>query len=244
MEARINQNRVLIDQLIPISIIRSQTMKWAVDIIIVIVFSLLVALSAQVAFRIPTTTVPITGQTFGVLLTGGVLGSKRGASSLFLYMIFGMIGMPVFAPNFSKVLTDTNFHFIFPWHGHSSTIWESSGFLTMTSGGYIIGFILAAYVVGLLAEKGWNRKPRISLALLIGNLLVYVVGLPWLAYIISTNSGVYDYIAGSNVLDKTLKGGLYPFIGGDAVKLVFASLALPGVATLVRRLKFDDDNDS
>ena len=244
MEARINQNRVLIDQLIPISIIRSQTMKWVVDIIIVIVFSLLVALSAQVAFRIPTTTVPITGQTFGVLLTGGVLGSKRGASSLFLYMIFGMIGMPVFAPNFSKVLTDTNFHFIFPWHGHSSTIWESSGFLTMTSAGYIIGFILAAYVVGLLAEKGWNRKPRISLTLLIGNLLVYVVGLPWLAYIISTNSGVYDYIAGSNVFDKTLKGGLYPFIGGDAVKLVFASLALPGVATLVRRLKVDDDKDS
>ena len=243
MEARINQNSVLIDQLIPDSIIRSQTMRWVVDITIVVVFSLLVALSAQIAFRIPTTTVTITGQTFGVLLTGGVLGSKRGASSLFLYMILGMVGMPVFAPNFSKVLTDTSFHFILPWHGHSSTIWESSGFLTMTSGGYIIGFILAAYVVGRLAEKGWNSKPRITLALLIGNLLIYVIGLPWLGYIISTNSGIYDYIVGSNVLDKTLKGGLYPFIGGDAVKLVLAGLALPGVTTLVRRLKFDDTND-
>ena len=64
-----------------------------------------------------------------------------------------------------------------------------------------------------------------------------------MGYIISTNSGIYDYIVGSNVLDKTLKGGLYPFIGGDAVKLVLAGLALPGVTTLVRRLKFDDTND-
>ena len=76
--------------------------------------------------------------------------------------------------------------------------------------------------------------------MLLGNIVIYLIGLPWLAVHIANNEGLYTYFesqGGSNVLDMTLRGGLYPFIGGDAVKLVAAALALPGAWVLVRRIR-------
>jgi len=207
-----------------------------VDVALVVGFAFFTAAFAQIAIRFPGTTVPITGQTLAILVTGGALGSKRGALSMVVYMLLGMFLLPVFAPP-QSLLNEETIHFILPWAGTDGLVWD------MSSGGYIVGFILGAYLVGWLAERGWDRRTRVSLAMVVGNLSIYVVGLPWLAWFIafSTIPGLdltyYDAIVGNDVLDKTFKGGLYPFIGGDAVKLLLASMVLPGAWELVRRVK-------
>jgi biotin transport system substrate-specific component len=195
---------------------------------------------AQIAIRIPTTTVPITAGTFGALLIGAALGSKRGGLSMGLYVLVGMVALPVFAPP-SSYMADKTLHFILPWNGKDPAfVWD------LANGGYIVGFILAAYLVGLLAERGWDRRSSVPVTMIVGNICVYLVGLPWLAAFIGTDATIpglepaktyYDAISGSNVLDKTLKGGLYPFIGGDALKLMAATLVLPGAWAVVDRVK-------
>ncbi len=236
MEATANP-RVLIDVVIPRMGMESRANRLALDAAIIVGFALFVALCAQLAVKIPTTTVPITGQTFGVLLTGGALGSRRGGLSMLVYMVMGMATVPVFAPS-SSFLGEKSFHVLFPWSGTSGQVFD------MSSGGYIVGFALAAFLVGLLSEKGWDRRASVSLAMIIGSLAVYAIGLPWLGWFIGSGATIpgldltyYDAIGGSNVLDKTLQGGLYPFIGGDAVKLLAAALVLPGAWVLVDRLK-------
>ena len=221
-----------------------------VDVALVVGFAFFTAVFAQIAIRFPGTTVPITGQTFAILVTGGALGSKRGALSMLVYMLMGMFLLPVFAPP-SSLLSQETVHFILPWAGIGGQVWDMSNLLVwdMSSGGYIVGFILGAYLVGLLAEREWDRRAIVSLAMVVGNLSVYVVGLPWLAWFIafSTIPGLdltyYDAIVGNDVLDKTLRGGLYPFIGGDALKLLLAGMVLPGAWELVRRFRGDGTPD-
>jgi len=212
-----------------------------VDSALIVGFAFLTAVFAQIAIKIPGTPVPITGQTFAVLCTGAVLGSKRGALSMSVYMLLGMFLMPVFAPA-GSFLSEKTIHFILPWSGTSGLIWD------LSSGGYIVGFILAAYLVGLLSERGWDRKAKVSLAMVIGNTSIYIFGLGWLGFVIAFQSinaelTYYDAIGGSNVLDKTLRAGLYPFIAGDALKLLLAGMFLPGAWDLVRRLRGTSDSD-
>lgn len=234
MQARA-QAPVLIDVVLPGDWIQTRIQRLAVDAGLVVSFAFLMTLVAQIAIRIPTTTVPITGQTFGVLLTGGVLGSRRGPMSMVVYMLLGMV-IPAFAPS-SAIMADKNVHFILPWSGTEAYVWD------LASGGYIVGFILAAYLVGLLAERGWGKGSRVLVSMLVGNVAIYLVGLIWLALFIAsatipgTDVTYYDVIGGSNVADKTLKGGLYPFIGGDAVKLFGVAMVLPGTWALVSWLK-------
>ena len=205
------------------------------DIVLVVGFSLLVTVFAQIAVKLPFTTVPITGQTLAVLLAGGALGANRGAASLFLYAIWGTLGIPVFAPS-SAALEGELIHFIFPWEGSGALVWS------ITSGGYIFGFIAAAYLVGRLAERGWDRGWNITIAMLAGNALVYLFGLAWLGFAIGTGFlneslgfDLASVIPGNNTLDKTLVGGLYPFIIGDLIKLYIAAIALPGAWALIGR---------
>ncbi len=207
------------------------------DALLVIGFAAFTAVFAQIAIRFPGTTVPITGQTFGALVTGGALGGRRGAASMLLYALLGSFLLPVFAPS-TGLLSKETVHFVLPWAGTQRTLWD------LSSGGYIVGFVLAAYLVGKLAEKGWDRRSRVSLAMVLGNATVYLVGLPWLAFFIASDITIpgldktyYEFIAGSNVLDKTLRGGLYPFIAGDALKLLLAAMVLPGAWALVGRRK-------
>ena len=204
------------------------------DIALIVSFALLTAICAQIAIKIPTTTVPITGQTFAVLLTGAALGSRRGALSMAVYMLIGMFFLPIFAPP-GSVLAKETMHLVFPWSGTQGLVWD------LSSGGYIVGFVFASYVTGLLAERSWDRRARVSLAMIIGNSIIYLFGLAWLSIYIGTGYVIpgteltyYDAISGNNVLDKTLKGGLYPFLGGDAIKLLLASLVLPGAWALVK----------
>jgi biotin transport system substrate-specific component len=218
----------LIDTLVP-------GRSLARNVALVVGFAVFVTVFAQIAIRLPFTPVPITGQTLAVLVTGGVLGANRGAASLALYALIGTVGLPVFAPA-NAALEGQLVHFIFPWEGSGTAIWS------ITSGGYIVGFVLAAYVVGKLAERGWDRKWNVSVAMLVGNLLIYVPGLLWLGFAIgngflNTTLGfeLGAVIPGNNTLDKTLVAGFYPFVIGDLIKLYIAAIVLPGAWALFGR---------
>ena len=172
------------------------------DAVLVAAGAGLVALAAQVSIPLPFTPVPITGQTFAVLLVGGALGAVRALASLALYVGIGLLGAPVYA--------DGN-------HG-----WE---ILKGATGGYLVGFVVAAVLVGALAQQRWDRRfPSSVAAMLSGNVVIYLVGLPWLAAVADTG------------LEKTLELGLYPFVVGDLLKLYLAGALLPGAWRLVDRL--------
>ena len=193
---------VLADAIIPVS---DRTRRIARDAALIIGGCLFTALLAQVKIPLGFTPVPITGQTFAVLLVGASLGSWRGGGALLLYLVAGT-WLPFYAGG-------------------------ASGFVgSIASGGYIIGFIPAAFAVGWLAERGWDRKPRVLLAMLVGNILLYVPGLLWLS----------TFAPAESRWATTLEWGLTPFIVGDAVKLVAASLFLPGAWKLVNLVKGRD----
>src|SRR6266540_3630224 len=136
-----------------------RTSGWLRDVILILLGALLVAALAQVEIPLPFTPVPITGQTFGVLLVGAALGSKRGAASLVSYLALGLFGLPFFAGG-----------------AHGLNI------LIGATGGYLIGFVIAAYVIGLLAERGLERSMRTSIIpFLVGTVIIYVCGVAWLA---------------------------------------------------------------
>lgn len=165
------------------------------DVLLILGFSALTAVAAQFSVPLPFTPVPITGQTLAVLLTGAALGSRRGALAMLAYLAEGSVGLPVFAG------------------GGSGLFW------TFPSGGYLIGFVAAAFVVGWLVERGLDRKPWVLVAMLAGNAIIYVPGLLQLGF----------FVGWSNVLEL----GLWPFVPGDLAKLYVASLALPTAWVLV-----------
>lgn len=150
-----------------------------VRVALVMGFSLLTALAAQVSVRLPFTPVPVTGQTFAVLLTGALLGSRAGAAAMIAYLLEGIAGLPVFA-------------------GAKSGI----GVLMGPTGGYLVSFPLVACAVGHLAERGWDRRFWTAVpAMLAGEVVVYAVGLPWLrAFLPAGKSalalGLYPFIPG------------------------------------------------
>ena len=171
------------------------------DVVFVVGAAGLIALSAQISIALPFTPVPITGQTFAVLLSGAALGLARGGAAGGLYVLLGIAGLPVYAGGD---------------HGWSV--------VTGASGGYLVAYPLAAALVGLLAERGWDRSFSSAIgAMLTGNVVIYAIGLPWLAAVLHTS------------LERTLELGLYPFVVGDLVKLYLAGAALPLAWRLVRR---------
>ena len=158
-------------------------------VVLVAAGSLLIALLAQL--EIPLLPVPITGQTFGVLLIGALLGGRLGAVTVLTYLAWGAIGLPVFA-------------------GGASGLARLAG----PTGGYLLGFVLAAFLVGWLSERGWDRRVlTTAAAMLLGTILIYVPGILWL-------SGFVGW-------DRVLELGLTPFLIGDLLKVALAALALP-----------------
>ena len=163
------------------------------DVALVVGGAVLTALAAQIAFTVPWTFVPYTLQTGAVLLVGTALGTMRGALSMLFYVLVGAAGLPVFA--------------------------QASGgseHLVGATGGYLIGFIVAAAVVGWLAEKGWDRSFGTAAGLmLIGTLIVYAIGVP-----------VLTIVTGLAFADA-LEVGALVFLPWDIAKVLAAAFLLP-----------------
>ena len=186
-------------------LLRPRERTWArfYDIAVILAGSFLIGLSARVQFLLPFSPVPVTGQTFAVLVVGALLGARRGSLAVLAYILEGAAGMPVFAfgGGFAVLLGPT--------------------------GGYLIGFIPAAYVTGLLAERGWDRRiGTMVLAMILGDAVIYAFGLFWLTCLMGAS-------------EKVLTAGLYPFIPGDVLKIALAAVLLPSGWKLLESTKLN-----
>ena len=180
------KNLTLIDIIIPR--IENKTLALAKDIVLVLSFAIVTGVCAKLKIEIGV--VPITMQTLAVLLSGALLGSKRGALSQLTYLLMGLAGLPWFARG------------------------GGMAYIFSPTFGYIIGFVLAAYIVGWFCERGFDRRAKTAvLAMLIGNILLYIPGVLWLAKFVG--------------LGKVLSIGFYPFIVGDLLKIFLAGSILP-----------------
>ena len=180
--------RVLAD-LVPGALVR--------DVALVVGAAALTGLAAQVSIPLPFTPVPISLQTFTVLLSGAALGPIRGGLGMALYLVAGVAGVPWFSE-------------------------QRSGF-DFPSFGYIVGFVLAAVLVGWLARRGMDRSVPGTIAIMVaGNLVIYALGVSWLAASLGVD------------LPRALELGAWPFLIGDALKIALAAGLLPAAWWLVR----------
>ncbi|MCR8825693.1 biotin transporter BioY [Pseudosulfitobacter koreensis] len=173
------------------------------QVIMVAAGILLLAVAAKI--RVPMWPVPITMGTFAVLTVGAAYGARLGLVTILGYMLVGALGMDVFA-------------------GSSA---EANGLSYMMggTGGYLVGYVLATVILGLLAQRGWDRSIGwMALAMVIGNVAIYVPGLAWLGQLYGWDQPI-------------LAWGVTPFLVGDAVKLALAALLLPGIWKLLDRAR-------
>jgi len=175
------------------------------DVGLVLAGAALLVLGSRISIPLPGNPVPFTLQTLAVLLVGGALGLRRGAISTVLFIALGVVGVPVFAES---------------RHGLDVILGAT--------GGYLVGFIVAAALVGRLAELGWDRHIGGSVGMnLIGTAVIYMVGVPWLAVVLGVP------------LDKAITLGLLPFLVGDAIKLLVAAGTFPVAWWVVGRRPSD-----
>ncbi|MFE7857022.1 biotin transporter BioY [Streptomyces sp. NPDC057403] len=167
------------------------------DVALVVGGAVLTGLAAQISVPVPHSPVPVTGQTFAALLVGTSLGASRGLASLVLYALAGLAGVPWFAGGTSGV---------------------------SVSFGYILGMLLASAAVGALARRGTDRSVwRMAGTMLLGEALIYAVGVPYLAYAAGLSASA------------AVAAGLTPFLIGDALKAALAMGLMPAAWKLVGR---------
>lgn len=161
----------------------------------------ILALAIAAKIKIPMWPVPITMGTFAVLGIGAAYGPRLGAATLLGYLAVGALGFDVFAGSSAEA--------------------RGLSYMMGGTGGYLVGYLLAALVLGALAQRGWDRSMGwMALALLVGNVLIYVPGLLWLGTLYGWDKPILDW-------------GLIPFLPGDALKLALAALLLPALWRLV-----------
>lgn len=166
---------------------------------VIAAFALLTAVAAQITIPLGFTPVPLTGQTFAVLLSGAALGANRGALSQILYVALGAIGLPFYAG--------------------AEGGWEAA---TGSTAGYLVGFVVAAYVVGAMAERGQDRRPLSAIpAFLAGSVLIYGFGASWLALSLDVP------VAAAAGEPSAISLGVAPFLVGDVIKAALAGILLP-----------------
>jgi len=176
-------------------------LDWARAGALVLAFSLLTALAAQVAIPLPFTPVPVTAQTFAVLLTGALLGSRLGALAMLVYLFEGAVGLPFFAAGGAGL----------------------GRLLFSPTSGYLLACPAAAFLTGMLAERGWDKRfLKAAAAMALGSLVILLCGWSWLA--IWTKSAAQAFSL-----------GVAPFIPGDIIKIALAAAALPTGWALLRR---------
>lgn len=179
---------------------RAKALSWWLYQIAAVAFgNALIALTAQLSILLPFSPVPVTGQTFGVLLTAAALGRVRGTIAVLAYLAEGLGGLPVFAGASAGA-----FHLFGP------------------SGGYLLAFLPSAWLVGALAERGWDRSwYGTAAAMAFGSIIILSIGAAWLGTLVGW--------------DRALAMGVYPFLAGDAVKIAIAAVVLPSARRLLRR---------
>lgn len=162
-----------------------------------------IALWISAKINIPFFPVPLTMQTLVVLTIAMAFGSRLGVATILLYLAEGAVGLPVFAGTPEKGI--------------------GIAYMMGPTGGYLLGFVFAAGVVGWLAERGWDRNLLLTAsAMLIGNAIIYIPGLLWLGAVLGWDKPILEF-------------GLYPFIIGDALKLMIAAILLPTIWKLIRK---------
>ncbi len=192
-DAVLRRRELVLADLIPGTLVR--------DVLLVLGFAALTGLSAQLSIRLPFTPVPITGQTLAVLLGGMALGAPRAILGMLAYLAIGLVGLP--------------------WFAGGAGGWAVVG---SASFGYLLGFILAVAVVGALAARGFDRGPlRVLLAMVAGNLLIYLLGATWLALDLHLGPAA------------AISLGVTPFLLGDTLKAAIAMGLLPGAWRLAGR---------
>ncbi len=173
--------------------------------ILILGTSWLIAISAQISIYLPFSPVPITGQTLIILLAGLVLGKNRGTAAVAIYLLQGASGLPFFAGGKSGLAT-----------------------LFGPTGGYLFGFLAAVYIVGMLSELRFKRSLfQAATALVIGNTVIYIFGLVWLARFIGES--------------QALQLGLYPFLAGDLLKISLGVVLVGGSSVILSRFKTNGD---
>lgn len=176
--------------------IENKVLPLVKDIILILSFAILTGISSKLKIEIGL--VPVTMQTLVVLLSGALLGKKRGAASQITYLLGGLIGLPWFSRGGGII------------------------YILSPTFGYILGFILSAYLVGTLVEKGWSKNINSAiLVMLIGGALIYIPGLLWLARFVGTS--------------RVLVIGFFPFILGDILKILLAGLFLSLGQKIIKR---------
>ena len=153
--------------------------------------------------QVPFYPVPMTMQTFAVLVIGMAYGWRLGAATVILYLAEGAAGLPVFAGTPEKGIGVV--------------------YMLGSSGGYLVGFVLAAAACGWLAERGWDRNiVGTAIAMLIGNAIIYIPGLLWLGAVVGWDKPIFEW-------------GLTPFLWGDLTKLVLAAALVPLAWNVLKR---------
>ena len=177
------------------------------DVLLVVGFALLTAAAAQIEIQLGFTPVPLTGQTFAVLLSGAVLGMRRGALSQLVYWMAGLTGLPFYSGGAGG--------------------WKSGTGATL---GYLVGFIIAAGAIGYLAEKKQDRNFATSLpAMLLGSTLIYTCGAAWLT--------TYLNIGFATGETNAIALGVAPFLVGDVIKALLAAACTTGVWAAINKRK-------
>ena len=170
-------------------------------IALIVAGALFIALTANIAVPVPGSPVPLTGQTFSVLLVGGALGMRRGVLATSLYLLLGFF-LPVYAEQSSGI-------------SHIASL-DGGKLVLGATGGYLVGFVVASGVVGRLAELGWDRHIAGAVgAMAIGNVIIYLFGIPWLMVAVA-----FD-------LPTAISKGLVPFVLTDLIKLALAAGVFP-----------------
>ncbi|MDT0683985.1 biotin transporter BioY [Roseicyclus sp. F158] len=184
------------------------------NVLLVAVGIVLLTVAAQIKLPVPPSPVAVNLGTFAVLTIGAAYGPRLGLTTILLYMAIGALGFDIFQSSTAEM--------------------NGVSYMMGTTGGYLVGYVLAVGAMGLLARRGWDRSPvKMVGAMLIGNAVIYLPGLAWLAVLIA--GGMHQPEVYSSVFNQTLAWGALPFLVGDAMKLALAALLVPAAWKLLGR---------